>query len=609
MTPTELRLQLLAAGFSPLPLIGKRPVIDGWQHTETNPDEIVLWEKLYTKATNTGVLTKFAPAFDIDIFDQEAAPAIEQLARDRFEEKGYFLVRFGQPPKRAILFRTDAPFAKTGAVLVPPNAEALAPEKREQKLEFLCNGQQLVVDGIHPDIHRPYSWHGGKPGEIKREDLPYLHEEEADALIADGVALLVNNFGYRLKSKPTRGKKPNRESEDAGPTDWSVDYSDHDQLAAHAMRLIRSGMNGGAAVNLLRTMVADLKDIDLARKQRRLNEIPGMVASAQEKLAPEPPLPEPPLPTDLDQVINAFDKWIDLPDKTPLYATLGAIVANLLDGDPVWLGIIAPSSSAKTELLNATSRLTYVAVAEAVTPAALLSGTPKRQQTKGATGGLLPQIGDFGILAFKDFGTVLDMRPEARGEMLSALRRVYDGEYVRQIGADGGRTLKWSGKAGLLFAATQKYDLYHGVIGTLGDRFLLVRLDPTSDKQFDACFRHVGKATKTMRAELAEAVAGLFASLPSPLPEPDPLNKAELAQLKETVLLAIRLPLASSATASNEISKPFMTPKVRRGWRCRWSACSRASSSSVSTARRPCRRSSRSRWTRLRASGSKPTKR
>jgi hypothetical protein len=93
----------------------------------------------------------------------------------------------------------------------------------------------------------------------------------------------------------------------------------------------------------------------------------------------------------------------------------------------------------------------------------------------------------------------------------------------------------------LLFAATQKYDLYHSVIGTLGDRFLLVRLDPTSEGQFDACLKHIGTATKIMRDELAHAVAGLFAGLPNPLPEPSPLTDAELTRVKETVRLAIRL--------------------------------------------------------------------
>ena len=35
--------------------------------------------------------------------------AIEELTRERFEERGWFLVRIGQPPKRAIVFRTDHP--------------------------------------------------------------------------------------------------------------------------------------------------------------------------------------------------------------------------------------------------------------------------------------------------------------------------------------------------------------------------------------------------------------------------------------------------------------------------------------------------------------------
>ena len=136
---------------------------------------------------------------------------------------------------------------------------------------------------------------------------------------------------------------------------------------------------------------------------------------------------------------------------------------------------------------------------------------------------------------------MLDMRIEARGEMLSALRRIFDGEYVRQVGAGGGRTMSWSGKAGLLFAATQKYDLYHSVIGTLGDRFLLVRLDPDGQQQFDICFSHVGRATKKMRKELADAVGRLFKSLPNPLPEPPPFTDDEKKQLKKTVMLAVRL--------------------------------------------------------------------
>jgi hypothetical protein len=42
-----------------------------------------------------------------------------------------------------------------------------------------------------------------------------------------------------------------------------------------------------------------------------------------------------------------------LPDHTPVLAVLGTIAANYLPGDAVWLAVIAPPSSAKTEILNA----------------------------------------------------------------------------------------------------------------------------------------------------------------------------------------------------------------------------------------------------------------
>jgi hypothetical protein len=65
----------------------------------------------------------------------------------------------------------------------------------------------------------------------------------------------------------------------------------------------------------------------------------------------------------------------------PVYSVLGAVAANLLPGDPVWLGLVAPPSSAKTEILNSLSSLTYAVPAATLTPAGLLSGTPKSSDT------------------------------------------------------------------------------------------------------------------------------------------------------------------------------------------------------------------------------------
>jgi hypothetical protein len=243
-------------------------------------------------------------------------------------------------------------------------------------------------------------------------------------------------------------------------------------------------------------------------------------------------------PRTIEQTLEVFDRWLILPDRTPVYAVLGTVAANLLPGDPVWLGLIGPPSSAKTEILNSTSLLPHVVQAATLTPAGLLSGTPKKQHDKGAKGGLLRQIGDFGIISLKDFGSILSMRPDAKAEVLAALREVYDGAWTRHLGTDGGRTLAWKGKVGLIFGATGVIDSHYGVIGAMGDRFLLSRLAPVGHGQFDRALQHVGAATGQMRKEMAEAVAGLFTAR---RPEPQPISNEEVARIDRVITLVVRL--------------------------------------------------------------------
>jgi Bifunctional DNA primase/polymerase, N-terminal len=289
-TPAEVRCQLLRCGFTPLPLYGKAPVIEAWQkQNDTTEHEIEFWSRMHPAAQNTGILTRLTPTLDIDICDPYAAAAVERLVRDRFEDKGRILVRFGNAPKRCIPFQTIESFPKILRLL----GDADTPVKDCERLEFLCDGQQVVVDGVHPDTGKPYSWFGGALGQIKHDDLPKISAEEAQALIDDAARLLVEEFGYRRKPPKPQGNG-------AGGGDWSFtpdDLIDHGQLTALAMRLLKSGMGAGAAVNFLRTAVAGVANVDEERRQRRLKMIPGMVSSAQAKLGlPPPPGLDPPAP-------------------------------------------------------------------------------------------------------------------------------------------------------------------------------------------------------------------------------------------------------------------------------------------------------------------------
>ena len=146
----------------------------------------------HPRCQNTGILTRLTTAFDIDILNEDAAQAVEDLIVRWFAKRGIIIVRVGQWPKRLILFWTDAPFKKLAITFV-----------KGGKLEVLCDGQQFVAFGIHPDTRRPYEWEDDlSPLTVERSELPYINEDEARELVQAAVKLLVDHFGYRLPPAP-----------------------------------------------------------------------------------------------------------------------------------------------------------------------------------------------------------------------------------------------------------------------------------------------------------------------------------------------------------------------------------------------------------------------
>jgi hypothetical protein len=193
MSPIEVRSHLTVNGYVPVPCKGKAPTLPKWQlRTETSPSDLVDWTVAYPDATNTGIVCTSTPCLDIDVLDPGAVDAAVALIQEWFGERGKIMLRFGRRPKVAVLFRTDAPIEKIRVLLTaPPGGEA------NQKIEFLGHGQQIIVDGIHPDTHEPYQWRDGNPGSTRRDELPLIDEGEAQKLVEDVVALMVEH-GYQI---------------------------------------------------------------------------------------------------------------------------------------------------------------------------------------------------------------------------------------------------------------------------------------------------------------------------------------------------------------------------------------------------------------------------
>jgi hypothetical protein len=210
-------------------------------------------------------------------------------------------------------------------------------------------------------------------------------------------------------------------------------------------------------------------------------------------------------------LLATYRRWLHLPDPGAVLVTLATVAANRGAGDPVWLLVVGPPGGGKTEQLGSVATLPDVHPAATITEAALLSGTPKKERDAAAKGGLLRQIGDFGIILCKDFGSVLSMHREARAAVLAALREVYDGAWTRHLGTGGGTTLHWEGKVGLIAGCTPSIDSHHAVMGSMGERFVIYRLPPTdADAQARSALGHVGRE-RDMRADLADATQRLLA--------------------------------------------------------------------------------------------------
>jgi hypothetical protein len=119
-----------------------------------------------------------------------------------------------------------------------------------------------------------------------------------------------------------------------------------------------------------------------------------------------------------------------MPDPAGLEFLLGTWVANRLNGDPVWPMIVGGPSSGKNELLDGLQNMPKVHYGPAITEGGLLSGTKESERSADATGGLLMELGDGGVLILKDFTTILSMSNDARSKVVAAFREIHSGDYT-----------------------------------------------------------------------------------------------------------------------------------------------------------------------------------
>jgi P4 family phage/plasmid primase-like protien len=184
--------RLLDNGYTPIPIAPgkKRPAIKDWNSVNYKQSPHLL-EELCNKHSNasTGILLGDVCAIDIDVLDTEVACACRKMVTTKL---GNAPCRYGKHPKSAFFFRVHGSSFKKLAT----KAYQISGDKAQ--VEIHCDGQQMVVFGIHPDTQKPYYWHGEDLLEVPFSKLPEISETEARALLKD--------LELELASKSTESK-------------------------------------------------------------------------------------------------------------------------------------------------------------------------------------------------------------------------------------------------------------------------------------------------------------------------------------------------------------------------------------------------------------------
>jgi hypothetical protein len=539
-------LAYIAAGLYVLPVkrVTKDPgsvVGKGWQHKSSrDAEQVVAWFAGTDHGIALHVGRSGAVVFDVDRPDAVPAALAEHLASAPYQStradtpgRGHYV--FAQPAGRVIgnsVGRLGGEWGDVrgtnGVIIVAPSIHPSGGEYRWQR------------DGFVPIL--PHTLAELLPDATARDTDAATDAQVAEFLDAHTDATRPGLLGatiVRFREQVNRGRS--RHETALSVAAWAMEEARaglYDARAADeklcsefvtAMAEPRDGGRqlGAAAARrewagIRAWAIGRARVSDAGARQARAGAAVDILRYAAEKAA-APAVSVRRTPVEqahaLAEARSVFRKWLgEGYDLDALDAVLATLAVERLDGDPVWLLNITGSGNAKTETVCSSASVDGVVITSSIaSEGALLSATSKRERTAEANGGLLRKIGDRGTLVVKDVTTILSMDRTARAQVLAALREIYDGMWVRNVGTDGGREIPWRGRIAFVGAVTTAWDTHHSVVATMGDRFVLLRTSSREGRKQAGrqALRNIGSESQ-MRAELAAAVAQVLAGVDGP---------------------------------------------------------------------------------------------
>jgi hypothetical protein len=213
----------------------------------------------------------------------------------------------------------------------------------------------------------------------------------------------------------------------------------------------------------------------------------------------------------LKDVFDVFNKWLFLDSMDAIVITLATYISQRIDGPPVWMFLVGPPGSAKTETLTSLAQAAGIYMTSTLTPHALISGANWKDNVDPS---LIPRLNDK-VMVIKDFTSILSMRDMEKDEIFGILRDAYDGRCGKVFGT--GIERSYESRFTIIAAVTPRIHDLTSQHTSLGERFLKFSVGDnlnhaSEDDIISRAIDNIARDT-TMKAELQDVVRAYLAGI------------------------------------------------------------------------------------------------
>lgn len=271
--------------------------------------------------------------------------------------------------------------------------------------------------------------------------------------------------------------------------------------------------------------------------------------------------------TTLEDAHNILKKNLHQPDIDVFDVVLACMTNNLFDTTPIWMFIVAPPSSGKTEVINTFKYCGYpydsmAYYSSKFTPHSLISG----MTTKNGDPSLLKKFENNPMTLFlKDFSSVMGLRDNDKDEIYSSFRDIYDGYCSKDFGNGVERKYNDLNFSFIACCTPEIYDEAHN-FNALGERFgkIILNVDqsiPNMIKMMDKADENLKEETK-VREEMAIIVYSYLKALYAWIEKNNIPLPGMKGELKEAIqYLCIYSSKMRGNVSRDKFKKDFITSK------------------------------------------------